>query len=74
MGIRRKVNISIGDCVRLDNWTDCYIDVMDVGKYSFWGVLIDQKKDAVIDPMFLAPKEPAQGSWNKVLTLEEIIS
>lgn len=66
--------IKIGDAVRLPHWQNCIIDVMDVGQMSFWGVLIDQKADEVIDAVFVAPLSSPQGDWIKALTLDEIIS
>lgn len=70
MGISRIVIIREGDSVRLPNWTNAVVEIKDIGKHSFWGILIDIKTNHIIAPTFVAPIE---GEWLKVLSIEDVI-
>jgi hypothetical protein len=45
---------------RLPNWTNCVVEVEDIGRLSFWGKLVDRKEDLVINPHAIFDKK---GKW-----------
>ena len=35
--------------VRLPHWTNCVVEIEDIGKKTFWGNLVDIKTDEIIE-------------------------
>lgn len=50
---RIVVDPAPGIAVRRYCWRDCVVEVQDVGKATFWGNLVDIRRNIVINPTFI---------------------
>lgn len=62
--------ISVGDYIRLENWQHCAMHVLDIGRWNYFGSLIDIKTNEVVQNLFSDSKKK---DWIKALTADEIL-
>jgi hypothetical protein len=65
-----KEQIRHGDCIRLEGWTHCAVEVADIGTYSIIGSLIEIKTGNVIRPLYIVSVDE---NWKIVKTAEDFI-
>jgi len=68
MGIQAKIRR--GDSIRIPQWTDCVLEVRDVGEFDIYGKLIDLKTNTVVFSLESFPKE---WDWQIVLDAQSFI-
>lgn len=61
-----------GICVRKDGWTNCVVEIEDIGGHSFWGRLIDIKYNLLIDPVFIGQFDDAD--WHFVHDVDRFLN
>ena len=57
--------------VRLPHWTNCVVEIMDVGTFSMWGRLVDIKTNEVIihEGVF-----PLDDDWRVALDVQSVLN
>ena len=63
--------ITKGARLRLKEWTECYVEVVDIGDQYFFGIIRDPKTDRVI------PDRTVFGideGWENYITLDDIVN
>jgi hypothetical protein len=57
--------------VRLPHWTDCVVEIQDIGSKSFWGRVIDIKTNEVVaeEKVF-----PFDDGWEVALDVKTVIA
>lgn len=59
----------IGRCVRKSTWRDCVLHVVDVGRYSLIGTIVDLKKNKVVVEQAVYPQDE---DWQVVMDETDI--
>lgn len=57
--------------VRRSGWTDCVVEVEDVGSKTFWGKIVEVKTGRIFLLNYIAPID---SDWHEVFSIEKILS
>lgn len=69
---RRGMDIGIkkGDFIRLPYWTNCVLQVKDIGSHSLWGRLEDIREGQFVEENFVSELNQP---WIKSLTVKDVL-
>lgn len=69
MESRRKIVLP-SLSIRKREWSNCVVEINDIGRWTFWGQLVDIKTGQVINSHFIGR---INGDWEPVFEAKEFI-